>query len=160
MRSQISLRHVKGPHGTFTPELLDRVDKLFVNENLTQTILHAHLLLEQALLKRIEQKCAKPQVFAHKKFSPLSFSQKITVYAALYEPEEETVNLLIGFNRLRNMIAHQLTDEASHVYQCLKFNGEKPLDDPGRHVKATFLYLALFDLGAIHGLKRTDINDA
>lgn len=156
---KVPLRHVKGPHGTFTPELLDRVDQLFGNENLTQTILHAHLLLEQAILKRIEQKCARPQVFSHKKFSPLSFSQKITVYVALYEPEEEMADLLIGFNRLRNMIAHQLTDEATCVFDCLKFKEGKTSADPGHHIKFAFLYLAFYELGAIHGIVRTDIDE-
>ena len=156
----MELKHVKGPHGTFPPELLARVDQLFANENLTQTILHAHLLLEQALLKRIEQKCARPQTFSEKRFSQPSFAQKITVYVALYDPEKEAVDLLIGFNRLRNMIAHQLSDEVTSVYQCLNFEEGKTLDDPIRHVQGAFFYLAFFELRAIHGIARTDTDDA
>ena len=145
----------KDQHGSFDDALCERVDRLFESENLTQVILHAHLLLERALNERLAAKLARPEVLDGGRFSSPSFAQKIALYVGFYDPQEWVVNTLLGFNRLRNIIAHQIADEAEAVFRCLppEFRDHK---SPIGAVIAAFGGLALFELNAISGVQRID----
>ena len=151
----MQLKQIRGKFGNFDDTLRDRVDCLFVSENLTQVILHAHLLLEQALTKRIAAKMARPDVLDGGRFSSITFAQKVTLYVGLYAPEEWVVTTLQGFNRLRNTIAHQIADEPAAVFRCLpeEFRNHSLPKDA---VIAAFGGLALMELGAIDGIERLD----
>lgn len=136
------------------PPLLLRFDEIFVGENFLQTVLHAHLLIEKALVKQIEAKFARPEVLSDRQFAQLSFAQKVAVYVGLYAPEKRSVDLLLGFNKLRNKMAHDFVEDEASILTCL---GESIHPNPLKAVKIAFGYLAFFELGAVHGIRRTDI---
>jgi len=141
-----------GPYGTFDPSLLNRVDEMFQSSNLTQIILHAHLLLEQALDKKIQNKLARPDVLNSKKYANFSFAQKVTLFIGLYDPDYDTEDILLGFNKLRNMIAHQLVDESDSVYRCLVSPYGTKAPDAISHVKLVFGMIAVNSLNAFDEL--------
>lgn len=148
-------KQIRGKYGNFDDALCDRVDRLFAAENLIQVILHAHLLLEQALTTRLTAKFARPDVLNGNRFASLSFAQKITVYVGLYAPEDWILETLVGFNRLRNSIAHEIGDEAAAVARCLPEpfrSHSNPIDG----VVGAFASIAFFELQALHGIARTD----
>ena len=148
----MKLKTNSGPYGSFDPSSLKRVDEMFQSSNLTQIILHAHLLLEQALDKKIQHKLVRPDVFNNKKYAKISFAQKVTLYIGLYDPDVDTENILFGFNRLRNMIAHQLIDESDSVYRCLVLPCDTKAPDAISHVKLIFGFLAVGELNAFDEL--------
>jgi hypothetical protein len=148
-------KQIRGKQGSFDEALREHVDRLFASENLTQVILHAHLLLEQGLNDRLAAKLARPEVLDGGRFPSHSFAQKIAMYVGLYDPEEWVVNTLQGFNRLRNTIAHQIADETEAVFHCLPADF-RDHDSAIEAVIAAFGSLAFFELRAIHGLRRVD----
>ena len=138
----MKLKTNSGHYGSFDPGLLKRVDEMFQSSNLTQIILHAHLLLEQALEKKIQDKLVRPEVLSGKKYVKLSFAQKVVLYIGLYNPDDETENILLGFNKLRNMIAHQLINESDSVYRCLGLSYDIKDYNAISLVKITFTIVA------------------
>ena len=156
------MRHLKvGLDESYDPALLGRIEDVLHGENLIQVILHAHLLIERALVIRISEKLARPEIMTNGKYAKLSFAQKTSLYIGMYGPSEEDENLLLAFNKLRNMIAHQITDEEECVRKCLPWDGwdgEKITSppEPLRRVHVCAMIL-LFTLGAIKSVHRTDM---
>jgi hypothetical protein len=137
----------------FDSALLKRVEDVFHRENLLQTILHAHLLLERALNIEISQKLKRPEVLEDGTFGRWSFHQKIGLYVALYDPEEFPKQLLLAFNRLRNTLAHKLQSEEEAVAKCLPWAEGEPLPDAQTHVWAVIAMLFMH-LGIVKRLER------
>lgn len=104
------------------PEMLDRLDGLFKGDNLLQLILHSHLLIERGLMSQLETKFARPEVVRKR----WSFDQKMRMYIGLFDPPKETVEMLRGFNRLRNKVAHDFQDEEAVVTECLPWESVLP----------------------------------
>lgn len=157
----MTIKHVPGPHGTFDERLAQKFDEFFQCENLIQAILHAHLLIEQALNKKLEKKLARPEVLHSRKYAQLSFAQKAALYIGLYEPDEKTERILLGFNKIRNLIAHQLADDAEGsnlVAQYLSLEEMSSSANAMDRVRVAFGCLAFFELGAVHGVRRTDVD--
>jgi hypothetical protein len=128
------------------PALLKRAERLFEGENLIETILHAHMLIERAISARIVLKLAKPSILEDVQWS---FHQKTSLYAGLYDPPEKQIVLLCAFNRLRNLIAHKIQEDAAAVAATLPWEGEQfARPDDLTHVRVVALML-LFDLGAV-----------
>ena len=160
------LKPIRGPFGTFDEDLLGRVETVFAGENLLQVILHAHLLLERALHYKIAEKLVRPDVLTSNRFARLSFAQKVAMFVGLHDPKPDTEQLLLAFNRLRNTIVHEITDPDSAVKQhlapvleaCMKADDSQlsPPEDPIAVVQLVFGSLALFHLGALHGVHRVD----
>jgi hypothetical protein len=144
------------------PETQARVDALFHGENLLQMILHAHILVEQALTARIEEKLAAPEFF---KLSEWNFYRKAILYLCLYAPGKATKEMLLGFNTLRNRIAHKFQDDLEAcVTQSLPFETVYPawaIGNRGRpdgyHQVSTMALNLLCDLGTIRGVRRNDV---
>jgi hypothetical protein len=63
--------------------LLQPIERIFHGENLLQTILHAHLLVERALGERIREKLVRPEVLGGGKYGRWSFSQKLALFVAV-----------------------------------------------------------------------------
>jgi hypothetical protein len=147
-------------HKDFDQEILDRITDLFHGENLVQVILHAHLLIERGLTWRISQKLANPEIMEDGKYGRWSFQQKLAFYIGLYDPPEDRQEMLSGFNRLRNMIAHRFVDEAKCVSECLPWKAEQtPLPDPLSHVTTVAGLLLFFELGIIREARRLDVEE-
>src|SRR5580704_10431444 len=104
-------------------EMLERLYGLFSGDNLLQLILHAHLLIERGLVLQIQTKLAKPEIMRER----WSFAQKMNLYIGLFNPSEPTQEILRGFNRLRNKVAHDFQDEESVVTECLPWETVIPL---------------------------------
>jgi hypothetical protein len=107
------------------PALLERAESIFHNDNLTETILHAHLLIERALTSKIAAKLARPEIVSRGHWS---FHQKVLLFIALFDPPEDVEKNLKAFNKLRNGIAHNLGDEFSLVDSCIPYPTGGPLD--------------------------------
>jgi len=162
----MALKVIEGKYGSFDKDLSKRVEDFFVGENLLQSILHSHLLIEKALLHKIEEKLLRPDVLTSGKFSGLTFAQKVTVYVGLYNPSEETETFLLAMNKMRNAIAHTIIDSDEPIKKYLKpillsrwkeSNSQtQPPTDPKGILSIIFMIL-MFDLGAINGLQRDDI---
>jgi hypothetical protein len=137
-----------------SPELLQRVEEVFHGENLLQIILHAHLLIERAMTSKILTKLSRPEILEDERYGRWSFHQKLALYVGLCNPPKDREQLLFGFNRLRNMIAHRFNDEAECVVRCLPWEGEDmPRPCAHDHVLTVTLIL-LFELGAVKSLQR------
>lgn len=142
--------------------LTERVDQIFVGENLTETILHAHLLIERALTNLIADKLAQPNVLLEGQWS---FYQKCSLYIGLYDPEGACVRRLRGFNRLRNVIAHVLEEDIdAAVAKYLVIEKERPDDrdivppDALSHVRGMAGMILMCDLRAVTGFSREPID--
>lgn len=144
-----------GLHKTFDQGLLQRVEAVFHGENLLQTILHAHLLLERGLTLLICSKLKRADVLEGGIFGRWSFHQKVALYVGLYDPPDEQVQLLVGFNRLRNALAHGFQDEEECVAKFLPWKGESPRPVADKHVWVVALNL-FFDLGIVKRIERLD----
>ena len=134
-------------------EVLSHVEAVFRGENLLQTILHAHLLIERAMTQAIVEKLARPQVLREGRYGRWSFHQKLALYVGLYNPPKEQEQMLLGFNNLRNAIAHSLEPPEASVARFLPWGGESPQPDAMTHVWVVAAIL-LFDLGGLQGIER------
>jgi hypothetical protein len=153
--------HLKFELGKYLdPNLLDRVESVFDGENVVELILHAHLLIERALTSRIAEKLTRPQIL--EQFS-WSFHQKISLYVGLYDPTTENEELLRGFNRVRNGIAHDFADIEKLVNRHLPWRGESargvpsPAPDVLSRLSGTAMII-LFVLGGLRAVRRTDFD--
>jgi hypothetical protein len=143
----------------FDSTLLRRVEEVFQGENLIQAVIHGHLLLERAITSLIGQKLKRPDILEDGAFGRWSFHQKLGLYVSLYEPPDDRQRMLLGFNRLRNALAHQLEAEETAVVRCLPWEGELPPPDARTHVWAITAIL-FFELGILHGIERLEPIDA
>jgi hypothetical protein len=141
----------------FDPALLQRVEEVFHGENLVQTILHAHLLIERAVTLRVAEKLARPEILEDGRYGRWSFHQRLALYVGLCSPPEDQERMLFGFNRLRNMIAHRFEDEALCVAECLPWEGQTEKPGALGHVW-TVAGVLLFELGALKSVERLDEN--
>jgi hypothetical protein len=130
--------------------LTERVDQLFAGENTTETILHAHLLIERAITNKISDKLKRPKILEEVQWS---FYQKYSLYVGLFDPPEDQARRLKGFNQLRNSIAHALeVDIEAAVKRCLPIEKERPEDEeviPSNalaHVRLVAGMILMFDL--------------
>jgi len=137
----------------FDQSLLTHVEEVFESENLLQAVIYGHLLLERAIDSMIGQKMKRPEVLDGKIYGRLSFHQKVGLYVALYDPTEEQQRLLVGFNRLRNEIAHKLEGVDQAVARCLPWNGSSPPQDTRTHVWEITASL-FFELGIVRSIER------
>lgn len=144
----------------FDQTLLSRVEEVFHGENLIQTVLHAHLLIERALVLRICEKLKEPKILEEGKYGRWSFHQKIALYVGLVSPSPGTEKLLFGFNTLRNTLAHRFRDEVQCVRECLPWDGGQFPEPPDalKHVQIAAMVL-LFDLEALQGVARTKTDE-
>jgi hypothetical protein len=140
----------------FDPELLSRIDDVVHGDNLTQVILHSHLLIERAMTVRIAAKLARPDVLEEGRYGRWSFASKLSLYVALYAPEKDSEELLWGFNKLRNMIAHKFQDENACIEKCLPWPGESKPSDIRSLLRIALMHLLMFELGAIKRATRID----
>ncbi len=135
------------------PALVERVERLFEGENLIETILHAHLLIERAITTLVATKLVRPSVLEEAQWS---FNQKLSLYVGLYDPPDDRVTLLRAFNRLRNIIAHRIQDDAAAVAAILPWESEQSArPDALSHVRGAAIML-LFDLGAVSATWRSE----
>lgn len=164
----MALKVTEGEFGSFDKKLSQKVEQFFEGENLLQSILHAHLLLEQALLHNIEKKFENPSVLKSGNFSGLSFAQKITVYVGLYNPDEQTQKYLLAINKVRNMVAHSVIEPEEPIFKYLrpmlvenmaKSKSQTSAPEDAKGVLALIFMLLIFDLGAISGLQRDDYDE-
>jgi hypothetical protein len=143
--------------------LAERVDQLFYEgENLTETILHAHLLIERALTNAVAEKLAQPKILTEGQWS---FHQKCSLYVGLFDPPGRKIRRLRGFNQLRNAIAHALEiDVEAAVAKYLPLEKERPEDDEFvpentlAHVRLVAGVILMFDLAAITGWRRDPVD--
>jgi hypothetical protein len=134
------------------PSLVAWVDQVFHGENLVQVILSAHLLIERALIAELSHLVARPDLLERIQWK---FAQRATLYVALADPRPELAELLFGFNKLRNRIAHSLVDEAESVAECLPWQLDEPAPEPRRQVWIAAALL-LGALGAIGSIARLE----
>lgn len=139
----------------FDHELLERVEDIFHGENLLQVILHAHLLIERAISLEIVKKLARPEIMEDGRYGHWSFRQKLALYVGLYNPPEDRERMLIGFNKLRNTIAHRFENEEECVANYLPWEGKAPRPDAHTHVVAVAIIL-FFELGIVKSVRRLD----
>lgn len=144
------------------PSLLERVERVFEGENLVETILHAHLLIERAITKAISEKLARPEVLEQGQWS---FYQKLSLYIGLADPPADRIKRLRGFNKLRNAIAHRLQDDPeTAVARYLPWDKERETDrDIPRpeallHVRIIASMILMFDLDAVSGMYREPVD--
>jgi hypothetical protein len=143
-------RHTFTPRpGGLGPEFVQRAERLANEEwpSLTEAVLVTHLLLEQALTERIAAKFRKPEVLSG---SRLSFAQLLTMYAGLYDPEEEDLKRLAAFNHLRNKVAHTLEEPSDLIVQTLSKLASGISAAP-TILRVTFFYLFC---GELFGVQR------
>lgn len=144
----------------YSEDLRARAEDVLNGTNLVEVILYSHLLLEQALDLRIQACFKQPQALENPKMARLSFAQKLTVYAGLYDPDPEQIALLQAVNRLRNRMAHSLADIESATLEYLPAKhgssapGTNRTEQALDRVQGAFLWLALFELGAVQGASR------
>ncbi len=139
----------------FDQTLLAHVEEVFHSENLLQAVIYGHLLLERALSSLIGQRMRRPEILDDKVFGRWSFLQKLGLYVALYDPPKEQQLLLVGFNRVRNAMAHGLESNERVVAKHLPWNGSSPPQDARHHVWATTANL-FFELGIVHGIENIE----
>jgi hypothetical protein len=72
----------------------------------------------------------------------------------LYNPDDKQIELLQGFNRIRNRMAHTLADLDDAVLRELSDDRDRPALE---RVQFAFYWLAFAELGAIQGLRRVDL---
>jgi hypothetical protein len=133
--------------------LLERIDGAFHNDNLTETILHLHLLIERALTTKIASKLIRSETWLQGQWT---FHQKMSLYIALFDPERDAVDTLRGFNKLRNEIAHDFGNLEELVMRCLPIKGGYDGTALDR-VRTVGGGLLLFHLGALKSAKRLDV---
>jgi hypothetical protein len=63
--------------------------------------------------------------------------------------------MLVGFNRLRNALAHKFENEEDCVARCLPWRAESPRPDALAHV-STVAAILFFELGIMKGVERLD----
>jgi hypothetical protein len=143
----------------FDQTLLTHVEEVFHSENLLQAVIYGHLLLERALNSLIAQRMKRPEILEDKFFGRWSFLQKLGLYVALYDPSKEQELLLVGFNRLRNAMAHGLESNERAVAKHLPWKGPSPPRDARHHVWATTANLFL-ELGIVHGIEHVELTHA
>jgi hypothetical protein len=139
----------------FDQNLLAHVEQVFHSENLLQAVICGHLLLERALNSLIAQRMKRPEILEDKLFGRWSFLQKLGLYVALYDPSEEQRRLLLGFNRLRNAMAHGLEFKDRVVAEYLPWKGPSPPHDARQHVWTATANL-FFELGIVHGIEHVE----
>jgi hypothetical protein len=162
----MTLKATSGPYGIFDDPAVAWVNTVFAGENLLQTILHAHLLIERALHAKIAQKLARPEVLDSTALPRLSFGQKMTIFVGLYDPEPACQSLLASFNRLRNALAHDLIEPETAVGRHLRpaldaamkadRSASLVLESANSVVQVVFLLLMLVYLGAVDRVERID----
>src|SRR5215213_11007755 len=117
-------KYIIGP--ALSPSLIERVERAFDGENLIETILHAHLLIEHLLTTLVAKKLVKLEILNETQWS---FHQKLSLYIGLYDPPQDRVRRIRGFNRLRNAIAHSAEEVAeTAVVKYLPWERERPTD--------------------------------
>jgi len=126
--------------------------------SLTEAVLHAHLLIEQALVERVRRKLAHPEVLDDRRFARLSFAQMITVYAGLHDTEPKDVQRLHAFNRLRNQVAHTLSDPETLIVESLQTLVSGAHSSPREILGSTFFYLFFGELLGVRGAHWHDPN--
>lgn len=119
-------------------------------QSLTEAVVHGHLLIEQALVEQIRRKLAHPEVLDDPRLARLGFAQMITLYAGLYDPEPMDVQRLQSFNRLRNQVAHTLTDPETLIIKSLRTLVTSPTGAPREVFGSAFFYLFF---GALRGVR-------
>jgi len=144
-----------GLHKEVDSTLLQPIERIFHGENLLQTILHAHLLVERALAERIREKLVRPEILDGGKYGRWSFSQKLALFVGVCNPSQETEEMLFELNKLRNATAHSIhEDEEACVARCLSWRGEtSPRPDALVCVRG-FAVILLFDLGVLKSVER------
>jgi hypothetical protein len=141
------------PDDGLSVELVQRAEAL-VNEewkSLTEAVLHAHLLIEQALTQRVRQKFAHPEVLEDRRLARLGFSQLLTVYAGLYGPEPEDLQRLRSFNQLRNRIAHTMGEPDTLIAETLRALAPGEPKSPVALLGSSFFYLFFGELLGVRG---------
>jgi hypothetical protein len=145
--------------GNISPDLHHWVDEVLHGENLLQTILHVHLILELALNALIKERLKRPEVLDDGQFGGRwSFHQKIGLYVALCDPGRETEKLLIAFNKLRNKLSHKLGNEESFVEETLPWADSVTRPPPRDHVRLVTMML-FFDLQVMRKIARVDLEE-
>jgi hypothetical protein len=137
---------LKGQHDL---DLFAHMNKAFGLQTITETVLKVHLLVERAIAAKIESKLVRPDILNQGQWS---FSQKLSLYIGLFDPPEDQIKLLRGLNRLRNAIAHKLTDEAALVAEHLAWLGDGERPEPILHIRAVSCLL-LFGLDALKSVE-------
>jgi hypothetical protein len=133
----------------YPEELQRRAEEVLYGTSLVEMVLYGHLLHEQALEILIKKRFARSNVFERGRFANLTFAQKITVWVGLYAPEEDLIDRLQRFNRLRNRMAHSLADLSEVT--CRELPAD--LDGPPLHrARWAFLQVA-WGLGVIQGVR-------
>jgi hypothetical protein len=138
--------------------LAKRAEKLVNQEwdSLTEAVLHAHLLIEQALTERLRRKFAHPEVLDNGHLARLGFAQMLTVYAGLYDPKPEDLQRLRAFNRLRNRVAHALIDADELITENLRSLTPEPARSSADLLALHFFFLFFGELVGIKGAHRHD----
>jgi hypothetical protein len=142
-----------GLDDSLDPALQARVEAVFAGENIIEMVLHAHLLIERALTKKISVQLRRPDIFERDRWS---FHQKLSLYIGLFNPPEDQEALLRAFNRLRNAIAHHLGDEAEAVRANLpSLASGPPPQDPLALIRAC-AFFALLNLDGVIRIERLE----
>jgi hypothetical protein len=142
----------------FDASLLSRVEEVFESESLVQVVVHAHLLLERAIITLLDQKLKRPEILRDGSFGRWTFKQKLGLYVALYDPPREQQQMLSRFNDLRNALAHRLDDPESAVIRFLPLN-EHPLAPNARAQVWAVTAILFFQLGILQGLEPLEANE-
>lgn len=136
-----------------------------INDELTSSteiILHSHLLIEQALISRIQEKFVRPTALADPKLARLGFAQLLTVYIGLYDPEPNDTRRIQEFNRLRNQLAHTLSDPDELIAESLKRHNSidrtgPSADELANPRLATYFFYLFF--GELLGVRSAHVHD-
>jgi hypothetical protein len=129
-------------------ELAAKVDEIFRGESLVQLILHAHLLIERALMHEIKRLLPNPAALdrAHNKWD---YAHKAALFCSLARPARMTEDAIWGFSKLKNAIAHDLgVDPIAAVAKHLPWQLEAP---PPADVRARVQMEAVLVLGDLGG---------
>lgn len=137
--------------GTFDAELIDRAERLFYGDDLFHQVLHAHLLLERAMIARIALKMVRPEKFG--KDSRWTFAQLINIYIGLYDIDPSYERLLRTINKIRNEIAHGFVNVSEIVEKYI------PSEDPGKSGYLTVPMCALIVLQHMGAITAVEIDE-
>lgn|SRR5215510_824857 len=88
----------------------------------------------------------KPDVLDDGRFARWSFAPKAALFVGLYDVGEVDAGNLLGFNKLRNRVAHGFLENPQQVFEFLNWHSRKDsgvpdLEDPLAQVKMSFILL-------------------
>ncbi len=145
----------RGRSRSLSKDLIQRATDLLSGRgksNLLETVLHCHLLLERGLDRKIALRMKKPETVENDQLQ-LRFTQKILLYDALFGANPSMLDLLQGFNKLRNAVAHRFVNIEDEIRKA--FPNIKAIEqEPGRTLPLLFAFVLFYELEAKSGSRK------